>query len=121
MTYKSDTTDSTSRRVVDHAVGVLVGLRGCTPDQAFAEIIEVMDQTGLGIGTVSAELVALAGDQDSTTHAHELNSWTDLIGVHRTLVTWPARHRTTLPRQAPTIGHGSRDIPRHVGTSQHLR
>jgi hypothetical protein len=121
MSYRSDTTDGTSRRVIDQAIGVLVGLRGCSPEQAFTEIIEVMDQTGLGIGTISAELVQLAGDLESTTHAHELDVWTDLIGLHRTLVTWPARHRTGRLGQAPAIGHGPGDLVRHAGTEQHLR
>lgn len=92
MVHRVDKPDSTSRRVIDHAIGVLIGLRGCSPEQAFAELIEVMNRTGLGIGAISTELVTLACEAESTTHAHDLNAWEDLIGLHRTLVSWPARH-----------------------------
>jgi hypothetical protein len=95
MVYRVDVdkSDRTSRRVIDHAIGILIGLRGCSPEQAFAELVDVMDRTGRGIGTISNELVALAGEAGSPTNPHDLHAWVDLIGLHRTLVTWPARHR----------------------------
>lgn len=86
--------DTSSRRVIDQAIGVLVGLRGCSPEQAFAELVEAMQRTGLGIGTVATELVGLACEAHSTTCTPRLDSWVDLVGLHRTLVTWPARQHT---------------------------
>lgn len=69
--------DKTSRRVIDLALGVLVGLRGYPPEEAFVELAEVVRQTGVGVGTIAAELVALAGGATSTTHAQNLNAWAD--------------------------------------------
>jgi len=34
--------DDTSRKVIDRAIGILVGLRGCSPDDAFAELVRVV-------------------------------------------------------------------------------
>ena len=76
--------DSSSRRVIDLAVGVLVGLRGCSPEEAFAELVEVVRETGVGIGTIATELVALAGGATSTNHAQDLSAWADLIRQRRT-------------------------------------
>ncbi len=95
MGYQLDNTNSTSRRVIDHAIGILVGLRGCSPEQAFAELVEVMERTGLGIGTISAELVSLAAGAGPRAHVQDFGAWADLVELHRTLVTWPARHRAS--------------------------
>jgi hypothetical protein len=84
MGYRMDQSDSTSRRVIDLAVGVLVGLRGCSPEEAFAELVEVVRQKRVGIGTIATELVALASGATSTNHAQDLSAWADLIRQRRT-------------------------------------
>ena len=84
MGKRMDHSDSTSRRVIDLAVGVLVGLRGCSPEEAFVELVEVVRQTGVGIGTIATELVALASGATSTNPAQNLRAWTDLIRQRRT-------------------------------------
>ncbi|MCG5432512.1 ANTAR domain-containing protein [Mycobacterium sp. MYCO198283] len=51
-----------SRRVIDIAVGILIGRRGCTPQQAFEEIAGAVRTTGSSLGQVTAALVAYASD-----------------------------------------------------------
>lgn len=72
-------TDVTSRRVIDIAIGILVGLRGCTERQAFDELVTVVKQTGLGIGRVAGELVALAAGSSSAEHGEAFAAWGELI------------------------------------------
>lgn len=90
--------DKTSRRVIDLALGVLVGLRGYPPEEAFVELAEVVRQTGVGVGTIAAELVALAGGATSTTHAQNLNAWAELIRQHRARPAQPIGTRPGCPR-----------------------
>lgn len=78
-------TDATSRRVIDIAIGILVGLRGCTERQAFDELVSVVKQTGLGIGRVAGGLVALAGGSASAEHAEAFTAWGELIRGARRL------------------------------------
>ena len=67
MSYRAG--QDTSRRVIDVAVGILVGLRGCTDKEAFDELVRVVHQTGIGIGSLAAGLVALASGSSSAEHA----------------------------------------------------
>jgi hypothetical protein len=71
--------DATSRRVIDIAIGILVGLRGCTERQAFDELVAVVKQTGLGLGRVATGLVAVAGGSSSADHAEAFTVWGELI------------------------------------------
>jgi hypothetical protein len=50
-----------SRKTIDIAIGVLVALRGCTPDQAFDDLARAVHDTGIGLGTLAAALVRWAG------------------------------------------------------------
>lgn len=83
MGYTTQQSDSTSRKVIDLAVGVLVGLRGCHPEEAFAELVDVVHRTGLGIGAVAAQLVALASGTTLAFPANDFSAWADLIGERR--------------------------------------
>jgi ANTAR domain len=69
--------------VIDLAVGVLVGLRGCSQEEAFVELVEVVRQTRAGIGTIATELVALASGATSTNPARDLSAWAELIRQRR--------------------------------------
>jgi hypothetical protein len=71
--------DDTSRKVIDTAIGILVALRGCSPEDAFAELARVVNQTGIGIGSIAAGLVALASGSSSADHAEAFNAWGELI------------------------------------------
>jgi hypothetical protein len=85
MSYRIQQSDNTSRKVIDLAVGVLVGLRGCRPEEAFAELVDVVHRTGVGLGAVATQLVALASGADSDFPAHDSSAWADLIGQRRGL------------------------------------
>jgi hypothetical protein len=75
--------NGTSRNAINLALGILVGLRGYSPEEAFVELAEVVRRTGLGVGTVAPELVALASGATSTAHAGDLSAWVDLIRHNR--------------------------------------
>lgn len=87
MSYRTARTDDTSRKVIDLAVGILVGLRGCTPDAAFAELVRVMHLTGMGIGSVATGLVALASGSSSADHADAFSIWGDLVVRRRAILS----------------------------------
>lgn len=77
MSYR--TGPDTSRRIIDVAVGVLVGLQGCSEGEAFDELVDVVKQTGVGIGTTAAALVALAGGHPSPQHTETCVAWGELL------------------------------------------
>ena len=77
MTFRSG--EDTSRQVIDIAVGILIGLRGCSRREAFDELVRVMNQTGVGVGSLAAGLVALAAGTSSSRHAEAFTVWGDLI------------------------------------------
>jgi hypothetical protein len=71
--------EDTSRRMIDVATGILVGLRGCSVDEAFDELVLVVHQTGVGIGRLAIGLVALASGSSSAEHAEAFTVWGELI------------------------------------------
>jgi hypothetical protein len=71
--------DESSRRVIDVATGILVGLRGCSDREAFDELVRVVHQTGVGIGRLAAGLVALASGSATAEHAEAFTAWGDLV------------------------------------------
>ena len=70
-----------SRRVLDEAVGILVGCRRCTPDRAFDEIVAAVKETGVGLGPLTAGLVGLASGSTGVleTRAEVLERWGELF------------------------------------------
>jgi hypothetical protein len=81
MSYRGE--ERTSRRVIDVAIGILVGLRGCSQREAFDELVRVVNQSGVGIGSIASGLVALASGASSAGHAEAFTAWGDLIGRGR--------------------------------------
>ena len=75
--------DDTSRKVIDVGIGSLGGLRCCSPREAFDELVSVMNRTGVGIGSLAAGLVALAGGGSSAGHAEAFTAWGELVGHAR--------------------------------------
>jgi hypothetical protein len=71
--------DESSRRVIDVAIGILVGLRGYSDREAFDELVRVVHQTGVGIGRLAAGLVAVASGSASAEHAEAFTAWGELI------------------------------------------
>ncbi|MGB5111797.1 MAG: ANTAR domain-containing protein [Mycobacterium sp.] len=72
--------DLTSRKVIDVASGILVGLRGCSPEEAFTELAQVAKQTRAGIGSIATGLVLLASGSSPADHAEAFNVWGELVG-----------------------------------------
>ena len=85
MSYRAG--DDTSRRVIDVATGILVGLRGCSDHEAFDELVRVVHETGLGIGRLAAGLVALASGSATAEHAEAFAVWGELVRRGRLLPT----------------------------------
>jgi hypothetical protein len=81
MGYRAE--EHTSRQVIDVAIGVLIGLRGCSQREAFDELVRVVNSSGVGIGSAAARLVALASGSSSAGHADAFTAWGDLIGCGR--------------------------------------
>ena len=81
MSYRAE--EHTSRRTIDVAIGILVGLRGCSQREAFEELVRVVNQTGVGIGSVANGLAALASGASSAGHAEAFTVWGELIGRSR--------------------------------------
>jgi hypothetical protein len=73
------TNGETSRRVIDVAVGVLIGLRGYSEQEAFDELVGVVNRTGIGIFSVAASLAALATGSSSADDTEAFNAWGELI------------------------------------------
>jgi hypothetical protein len=71
--------DESSRRVIDVATGILVGLRGCSDREAFDELVRVVHQTGVGIGRLADGLVALASGSASAEQAEAFTVWGELV------------------------------------------
>jgi hypothetical protein len=72
-----------SRRDIDMAIGVLIGLRRCSERQAFSEIAAVVAQMGIGLGSICRALVELASGTTASIehHSEVVGTWGDLIGV----------------------------------------
>lgn len=72
---------SSSRKPIDVAIGVLVGVRGCTEADAFEEIAQAVHATGVGLGRLAHALVLLAsGTGEPFPHRAEATSlWGHLM------------------------------------------
>ncbi|HTI76338.1 MAG TPA: ANTAR domain-containing protein [Mycobacterium sp.] len=73
--------DTWSRREIDMAIGVLVGLRHCSERQAFDEIAAAVNQTGMSLGRLCRALVELAsGTGESVDDSSAVIAiWGDLV------------------------------------------
>jgi ANTAR domain len=81
--------DPSSRTVIDVAIGVLVGWRGCSPREAFEELAGAVRETGVGIGSIAGALIDLAcgTDQSAPHHAVALRLWGDVMPRSSALVS----------------------------------
>ena len=78
----------TSRRVIDVATGILVGLRGCSEREAFGELVTAVQQTGIGLGSIARALVTITGPSDDSVpyQAEAFNVWADLLAARAVTV-----------------------------------
>lgn len=61
MTERDRRGDPASRRVIDLAIGILMGLRGCSEREAFDDLVDAVHQTGVGPASLAGALVDLVG------------------------------------------------------------
>ncbi len=71
--------DDTSRQLIDVAVGILIGVRGYSRTEAFDELVRVVRETGIGLGSAAAGLVAVATGSSTAQHAEAFAAWGDVI------------------------------------------
>lgn len=83
MNYRTAHSNTGSRTAIDRAIGILVGLRGCSPEAAFAELAQAVRETGIGLNSTAAGLVALASGSSSADHAEVFNIWGELVLCRR--------------------------------------
>ena len=81
--------DLSSRTMIDVAIGVLVGWRGCSQREAFEELAGAVRETGVGIGSIARALVELAcgTDQSAAHRAVALRLWGDVMPRRSALVS----------------------------------
>ncbi|CAN5731040.1 hypothetical protein BH09ACT8_BH09ACT8_58510 [soil metagenome] len=82
MTEVDRRSDATSRRVIDVAIGILMGLRGCSEQQAFDDLVGAVHDTGLGLGALARALMDLVDDSEVPfPHRSEaMQRWGHLMG-----------------------------------------
>ena len=90
--------DGWSRREIDMAIGVLVGLRQCSEREAFNEIAAAVGETGVGLSSICRALVDLAsGTTGRFDHSSVVvDIWGDLVDARGR-----APEREFSSRQAP--------------------
>ncbi len=76
--------DTWSRREIDMAIGVLIGLRQCSERQAFNEIASAVGETGIGLVSICRALVELASGADETADYNSPGAavWGDLLNAN---------------------------------------
>ncbi|HUO38537.1 MAG TPA: ANTAR domain-containing protein [Mycobacterium sp.] len=73
---------ASSRQIIDVAIGVLIGLRGCSQREAFGELADAVRSSGTGLSATAQALVALAsGTLAPSQHGQEaIRRWGHLFG-----------------------------------------
>ena len=84
-------TQHRSRREIDQAIGVLMGIRRCSAEEALTELAGVVRASGVGLGGVSRALLDLvSGAAVPTADGAALAHWNAVL---RQLGAPPARRR----------------------------
>ena len=86
MTQVDRRADPASRRVIDLAIGILMGLRRCSEGEAFDDLIDAVHETGIGPAGLAEALTHTVGGEGIAPHqsevirvwGHLLNSPSDL-------------------------------------------
>jgi hypothetical protein len=73
--------EPSSRRAIDVAIGILMGLRRCSEREAFDELAAAVHETGVGLGTLCGALAKLtAGVSTPFPHRDEaMHRWGHLM------------------------------------------
>jgi ANTAR domain len=74
--------DHRSRREIDLAIGVLMGLRRCTAREALEALVDATRASGVGLGGVSrALLTVIGGDMGATAAGEASEHWQTVLGL----------------------------------------
>lgn len=74
--------DLESRREIEVAIGVLMGLRGCPQNEAVSEFTTAVEETGLTAGELGRALLDLASGTDTSPHRAEVqHRWRHLLAL----------------------------------------
>jgi hypothetical protein len=70
-----------SRRVIDLAIGILMGLRGCSEKDAFDDLASAVRETGVGLGSLGAALADVVAYPEGSYpyRAEALHMWGYLL------------------------------------------
>lgn len=71
--------------MIDIAIGILMGLRGCSELDAFEELANAVRETGIGLGGLAGALVDLVGNVEGAfPHRDEaIRVWGHLVADRR--------------------------------------
>lgn len=94
--------DLQSRKQIEVAIGVLMGLRGCSPDEAVKDFLDAVHETGVSPGDLGRAMIDLASGQEPLSHrAEALQRWGHLLAQRGRIVdqhVTPLSGYVTAPR-----------------------
>jgi hypothetical protein len=71
-----------SRREIDMAIGVLMGIRRCSQKEALATLVHATRATGVGIGGVSQTLLDIVSEKAAPSAGEDVVAhWNALLGL----------------------------------------
>jgi hypothetical protein len=71
-----------SRREIDMAIGVLIGIRRCSAQEALEALVAATRASGVGLGGVSRTLLdVVLGDFEPTAAGEAVTHWTSVLGL----------------------------------------
>lgn len=73
--------DHRSRREIDQAIGVVMGLRRCSAGQALGVIMGVVRASGVGLGGASRALLGLVAGDVASAAEEALVQWDALLSL----------------------------------------
>lgn len=80
MTQVDRRADPASRRVIDLAIGILMGLRRCSEGEAFDDLVDAVHKTGIGPAGLAEALTHVVGGEGIAPHQSEvIRVWGHLL------------------------------------------
>jgi ANTAR domain-containing protein len=70
-----------SRREIDMAIGVLMGIRRCSPQEALEALAGATRASGVGLGGVSRTLLDVVSGDPQLAADEALAHWNSLLGL----------------------------------------
>jgi ANTAR domain len=73
--------DHRSRREIDMAIGVLMGVRRCSQQEALEALVCATRTTGVGLGGVSRALLDVISGDPAPSAGEAITHWNGLLGL----------------------------------------